>query len=99
MNEERWSKLDLSVKMGNIGSEFFRMTNFKEKNNLEGAKNSLIRLLELIDLTVKDKNLKNRLLEILRLREIICDIYLDNKYYNVSSKNLKKYFISFSLKV
>jgi len=85
--------------MGNIGSEFFRMTNFKEKNNLEGAKNSLIRLLELIDLTVKDKNLKNRLLEILRLREIVCDIYLDNKFYNVSSDNLKKYFISFSLKV
>lgn len=96
MIEEKWHKMKLAEQMGNIGAEFLRMVNLKKKNDKEGAKRSLERLLELIDLTIEDERLENRLFEIFRLREIVCDIYFDNRYYKVSVDNLKKYFINFS---
>jgi len=97
MIKDKWKKMSLAQQMGNIGSEVFRLIKLKEKRDLKNAQNSFIRALELIDLTIEDKRWKGRLFEILRLREIICNFYLDKKIYNVSSKNLKNYFIPFAL--
>jgi len=97
MIKDKWHKMGLAKQMGNIGSEVFRLINLKEKADSKGAQSSFIRILELIDLTIGDERWKDRLFEILRLREVICDFYLDKKIYNVSVKNLKKYFIPFAL--
>jgi len=88
--------MTLSRQMGNIGSEVFRTINLKQKNDWENAGKSFARALELIDLTIEDKRWKRRIIEVLRLREIICDFYLDKKIYNVPPDNLKKYFILFA---
>ncbi len=95
--KDKWHKMSLAEQMGNIGSEVFRLINSKEKSDLKSAQSSFIRALELIDLTIEDKRWKGRLFEILRLREIICNFYLDKNVYNVSVENLKKYFIPFAL--
>jgi len=97
MTKDKWHKMNLAQQMGNIGSEVYRLINSKEKGDSKSAQTSFIRALELIDLTIEDKRWKGRLFEILRLREIICNFYLDKKIYNVSVENLKKYFIPFAL--
>jgi len=93
----KWYKMSLAEQMGNIGSEVFRLINLKERGDLKSAQSSFIRTLELIDLTIEDERWKGRLFEILRLREIICNFYLDKNIYNVPVENLKKYFIPFAL--
>lgn len=97
MIKDKWPKMSLAEQMGNIGSEVYRLINSKERADSKSAQSSFIRVLELIDLTIEDKRWKSRLFEILRLREIICNFYLDKNIYNVSVENLKKYFIPFTL--
>ena len=97
MIKDKWHKMILAEQMGNIGSEVFRLINSKEKGDSKSAQSGFIRVLELIDLTIEDKKWEGRLFEILRLREIICNFYLDKNIYNVSVENLKKYFIPFAL--
>ena len=95
--KDSWAKMSLPEQMGNIGAEFFRMINCKEKKDREDEKNCFIRTLELIDLTIADKRWKTRLLEICRLREVICDLFLGSNTYKVSTKYLKDYFLFFAL--
>lgn len=97
MIKDKWHKLSLAEQMGNIGSEVFRLINSKERGDLNNAQSSFVRVLGLIDLTIGDKRWKGRLFEVLRLREVICNFYLDKKIYNISIDNLKKYFIPFAL--
>ncbi len=92
-----WYKMSLAEQMGNIGAEFFRMINCKEKKDREDEKNCFIRVSELIDLTISDKRWKMRLFEICRLREVICDLFLGTNFYKVSIKYLKDYFLFFAL--
>lgn len=95
---ENWHKLSLSQQMGNIGSEFHRVVVWHEKGDKDSMKNSAIRVLELIDLSVSDQKWKKRLSEILRLRELICDYCFGENIYHTSSDVLEKYFIPFVLR-
>ena len=97
MIKDKWHKMSLVEQMGNIGSEVFRLINLKEKGDFGNAQSGFIRTLELIDLTIEDKRWDGRLFEVLRLREIICNFYLDKNIYNISVENLKRYFIPFAL--
>jgi len=92
MIKEKWHKMTLFQQMGNIGSEVFKMI------GLNNSQESFLRVLELIDLTIEDKRRKEKLFEILRLREVICNFYLNKGVYDVSKESLKKYFIPFALK-
>jgi len=93
MNAEKWRKLSFAIQMGNIGSEFNRAVYWSQRKNEEEKKTSLWRILELLDLTI----MQRKSVELLRLREIICDLFLENREYNVSEKKLKNYFIQFAL--
>ena len=93
MIKEKWMKMSLAQQMGNIGSEFSRMTSLKRKGDLKNAQNSFDRVLELLDLTISQR--KNR--ELFRLREVICDLFLGSNIYKVSTKYLKDYFLFFAL--
>jgi len=95
--KNKWEKMSLSEQMGNIGSEVIRMINWREKKDKESEKNCFIRSLELIDLTISDKRWKTRLFEIYRLREVLCDLFFNNKRYKISTKHLKDYFLFFAL--
>lgn len=93
MIKDKWHKMSLVEQMGNIGSEFNRMINLDRDNK----EKSFMRVLELIDFTIEDKRWENRLFEILRLREIVCGLFLNKNVYEVSPGNLKKYFLYFAL--
>ena len=69
------------------------MLSLKQKGDTDNSKNSFLRTLELIDLTIDQR--KSR--ELLRLREVICDIFLSSGNYNISVESLKNYFIQFAL--
>lgn len=92
INSERWIRMSFSEQMGNIGSEVFRTISWQEKKNKENKENSLWRVLEMLDLTISIK--KNR--ELLRLREVLCDLFLGKNIYRVSLNFLKNYFIQFA---
>lgn len=94
MIEEKWSKMSLSQQMGNIGSEFSRTMNLKQKGDFKNTQNSFDRLLELLDLTISQR--KNR--ELFRLREVLCDLFIGKNEYKVSPDFLKEYFLQFSLR-
>ena len=83
----RWQKMSLSEQMGNIGSEFHRTLKDKE---------AVWRLLELLDLTISDKHHRNKLTELTRLREAICDYFLGNNQYKINPQNLEDYFLYFA---
>ena len=93
MIKEKWMKMRLAQQMGNIGSEFSRMISLKQKGDLKNAQNSFDRVLELLDLTISQR--KNR--ELFRLREVLCDLFIDSNIYKVSTKHLKDYFLFFAL--
>jgi len=93
MIKEKWLKMSLAQQMGNIGSEFSRMISLKQKGDLKNAQNSFDRMLELLDLTISQR--KKR--ELFRLREVLCDLFLNKNNYKVSTEYLKKYFINFAL--
>ena len=93
MIKEKWIKMSLAQQMGNIGSEFSRMTSLKQKGDLKNVQNSFDRVLEILDLTISQR--KNR--ELFRLREVLCDFFLGTNFYKVSTKYLKDYFLFFAL--
>ena len=55
--------------------------------------------LELFDLTIQDIRWKSRLKEILRAREVFCDIIYGDNQYQTSLKDLDRYFFYFALAV
>jgi hypothetical protein len=91
----KWFEYTLSQQMGNIGSEVGRAAKWKEKDVklFEGA---VFRALELLDLTLSDVRWKNRIREIARARETVCDAFTGGKEYNSSFSDLEKYFYHFA---
>jgi hypothetical protein len=93
MNIEKWEKIPFELQMGNIGSEINRVILWDESGDRKGKENALWRALELLDLTISQR----RSWELLRLKEIVCDKFLGENSYKVSSKFLKNYFLDFAL--
>jgi len=59
----------------------------------EKEEEALWRALELIDLTV----IRRKSVEILRLREVVCDLFFGKNIYKVPVNSLKEYFLQFAL--
>ena len=91
-----WQKLSLVQQLGNIGGEISRALNWQNKNQ-ESYENAIYRALELFDLTISDPRWKNRLKEIVRARELLCDAILGGKEYKTSLNDLDRYFFHFAL--
>jgi len=90
-----WQKLSLMEQMGNIGSEISRALNWQSKDKKLFNK-AIDRTLELLDLTINDPRWQNRLKEIVRTRELLCDAILGGKEYKTSLKDLDRYFFHFA---
>ncbi len=95
MNLEKWEKISFAEQMGNIGSEINRVIYWYELGEKDKKENALWRALELIDLT----NSLRKSRELLRLREVVCDVFLNKNEYKVSVDSLKNYFLQFALLV
>ena len=95
----KWQKFPLSLQLANIGSEFSRAVSLQQKKDKENMERSAVRALELIDMTIAQKQSKDHLHEILRLREVICDfLFNDGAEYHTKADWLKNYFLFFALK-
>ncbi|MCX6721106.1 MAG: hypothetical protein NT026_00670 [Candidatus Staskawiczbacteria bacterium] len=97
LNIERWQKLSLSQQLANIGSEVSRTLSLKQKGDKENMEKSFFRAIELIDLTIADKRWKNRVLEIFKLREVVCDLFFGKNVFHTNPEFLKNYFLFFAL--
>ena len=64
---------------------------------LGGDEISLEEALELINLTLDNKNLKNGLKEIARLQELVADNYAGEKTYDVSLEDLYNCLLPFAV--
>ncbi len=91
-----WQKLSLAQQLGNVGGEISRALNWRDKNQ-ESYENAIYRALELLDLTISDPRWQNRLKEIVRARELLCDAILGGKEYKTSLNDLDRYFFHFAL--
>ncbi len=91
----KWKELSLLEQLANIGSETSHALNWRDKDR-ESYENAVYRALELLDLTISDPRWKNRLKEIVRARELLCDAILGGKEYKTSLKDLDRYFFHFA---
>ncbi|MBI2054468.1 MAG: hypothetical protein HYT36_04065 [Candidatus Staskawiczbacteria bacterium] len=90
----RWQKFSLIEQMANVGSEVERALNWREKDE-KYSRMAFERALELLDLTLSDSKNKNRIMEITRVRELLCDYFLSGNNYLATEKNWRDYFYSF----
>lgn len=77
LNKEKWQQLSKEEQIFNIAAEFSRTKNWLIKNDEDEIQNCLNRAFELIDLTINDKKWQRGLKELLRLREILAEFYLE----------------------
>jgi hypothetical protein len=95
----RWQKLPLGKQLANIGSEVSRAYSLKQKGDKENTNKSFFRAVELIDLTIADKRWKNRVSEIFKLREVVCDTLYGENLFHTNPESLKNYFLFFALNI
>ncbi len=92
----KWYTLSLIEQMANIGSEISRAARWQNKDD-RLFKSATDRALELLDLTIQDRRWRNRLKEIVRIREILADAILGGQEYRSSFEDLDRYFFYFAL--
>lgn len=92
----RWYTLSLAEQLGNVGSEVSRALRWREKDKTLFDK-SIIRALELLDLTIEDPRWRQRLKEIVRVREFLCGAWLGEIEYGMTLESLDRYFFHFVL--
>lgn len=92
----RWETFSFLKQMANVSSEVQRALNWQNKNP-EYSRAAFERVLELLDLTIKDKknHKRGRLKELLRLREVLVDYFCFENAYNSTSASWQKYFSAF----
>ncbi len=90
-----WEQKNLAKQMANIGMEVERAIAWKKKGNQEYSKLAFYRCLELLDLTIADKKNRIRLIELVKLREVLVDYFIYDNLYNFSEESWSKYFYPF----
>jgi hypothetical protein len=96
--KDRWSGLNLTEQLANVGSEVERALKWQEKGNPEYARMAFERALELLDYTTEGMDNFYRLRELRRLREAIVDYFAGNNIYESSPKLFRNYFYGFNYK-
>jgi hypothetical protein len=92
----RWGGLSLLEQLGNVGSEVGRMARWRGRD--EGvATGAFDRALELLDLTLADPRWRDRLREIARARELLCDAATGGREYDTTLEGLDRYFLAFAV--
>ncbi|MBI2494269.1 MAG: hypothetical protein HYV94_19515 [Candidatus Rokubacteria bacterium] len=92
----RWGQLPLVEQLANVGSEVGRMLRWRGRDDrlMAGA---FERALELLDLTLADPRWRDRLREIARARELLCDAAAGGREYGTTLEDLDRYFLAFAV--
>lgn len=97
MAQGRWFQLGLFEQLGNTGSEVGRAINWRKKGDKERSQQAFFRALDLLDLTIADPRLRQRLKELTRTRELLCDYFYGDNSYKMTDEAWEKYFMSYAL--
>lgn len=92
----RWRRLTLAEQLANVGSEVGRMRRWRIRDQ-RVATGAFERALELLDLTLADPRWRERLREIARVRELLCDAAAGGGEYRTSVEDLDRYFLAFAV--
>ncbi len=92
----RWGQFSLAEQLANVGSEVGRMLRWRGRDArlMTGA---FERALELLDLTLADRRWRDRLREIARARELLCDAAAGGREYGTTLEDLDQYFLAFAV--
>jgi hypothetical protein len=93
----RWTELSLMEQLANIGSEVGRAARAKSAGRQERMDAAFDRALELFDLTIADARWRDRLREITRARELVCDYLFGDNVYGSSAESLDAWFLPFAM--
>ena len=92
----RWERLSLAEQLANVGSEVGRMVRWRGRDErLMTA--AFERALELLNLTLADPRWRDRLREIARARELLCDAAAGGHEYGTTLEDLDRYFLAFAV--
>ena len=91
-----WGRLSLLQQLGNVGGEVSRALRWQNRDPLSFDR-SMVRALELLDLSIKDPRWRHRLKELARAREMFCDALSGGKEYRSDLEGLNRYFFQFAL--
>lgn len=91
----RWNQMPFLEQMANVASEVERYLNWKAKNNPVYSEKAFDRALELIDFTIQDSKNRERLREIVRMRECLVDFFFGAELYSSTDSSWRKYFLPF----
>lgn len=92
-----WAKFSLMEQLANVGSEVERTMKSTKKADPVLAEKSLVRALELLDLTIQDPKNRYRLKEVVRSKELLADYFLGENQYGCTDKIWHKYFEQFTI--
>ena len=98
VDTKRWQSLTFAQQLANIGSEVARACSWQDKGDVLQKEKSAERALELIDSTVADPRWTGRYNELLRLREVFCDVIFGHNVFHTSASMLENYFLPFALR-
>jgi hypothetical protein len=92
----RWSRFSLAEQLANVGSEVGRMRRWRDRDERLTV-GAFERALELLDLTLADPRWRDRLREIARARELLCDAFAGGGEYGTTLEDLDRYFLAFAV--
>lgn len=93
----RWFTLTLTEQLANVGSEVERTIRATKADDEEQKQSAFARMLELLDLTLADPRHQERQQELLRLREILCDVFQGENVSNTSFEWLSQHFLEYRI--
>jgi hypothetical protein len=88
--------LSLLEQLANVGSEVGRMRRSRGRDE-RLTTGAFERALELLDLTLADPRWRERLREIARARELLCDAASGGAEYGTALEDLDRYFLAFAV--
>lgn len=92
----RWGQLSLVEQLANVGSDVGRMLRWRGRDERLMTR-AFDRALELLDLTLADPRWRDRLREIARARELLCDAATGGTEYHTTLEDLDRYFLAFAV--
>ncbi|KQC12454.1 MAG: hypothetical protein APR63_02680 [Desulfuromonas sp. SDB] len=95
MDKQTWCKLEKYQQLGNIGSEISRASHWQLLDHKENFQKSLQRALNLLFLSLGDKQWGNGLKEIARFYEVLASIYADQNNLNIPLSDLENFCVKF----
>ena len=88
--------MSLLEQLANVGSEVGRMRRWRDRDE-RLTTGAFERALELLDLTLADPRWRDRLREIARARELLCDAASGGSEYGTTVEDLDRYFLAFAV--